>query len=192
MAFTLPPLPYNIADLYSYLNQSTVDTQYNEVTVGFFNTINRLIGNSPAADCASLQQALARVGENTKNAELYRVLIHAINYLFFWEGLAPNTKSAPSTELMKEIEITFGSFENFKTKFAENITRSPNSPNAFTWLIMSNGQLYLKTSIFVSVTPKTTNTNIPLLAIAGWMGGFDALWNLINWEQVNDRFARAG
>lgn len=188
MAFTFPPLPYNIDELYSKLDPVIVNTQINDIAIGYINTINKLIVTTAAAGSATLQQALSIIKKTTSNPELFSSLVHATNHIFFWENVTPNNKTAPSPELQKEIDITFGSLDGLKSKMEEITKNSPNSPMSFTWLVLSNGHLQVKRSIFVCVTPTPSTT--PLLSIAGWMGSFDTLWNLINWEQVNDRFAR--
>lgn len=207
MAFTFPPLPYSTCALEPHLHRECVDTHYNTITKSHFDAVNSLIISTAAKNCSTMQEALEVISRGTSHAELYHALLDAINHVFFWESISPNSLVGPSAELLKEIEITFGSMDQLKQKFIEVATKPSKAGVSFVWLVMSNGQLQLKNSLFVTpsvVCASTGKTFVPtpLLAIDCWEHAYNqqyatdcgayvtAVWNLIDWERVNDRFSR--
>jgi Fe-Mn family superoxide dismutase len=125
------------------------------------------------------------------------------NHSFFWEIMAPNAGGAPTGDLLKAIETTFGSFEKLKEEFNKAATTRFGS--GWAWLIVHEGKL---------VVTSTPNQDNPLMDIADVKGtpilGLDvwehayylnyqnrrpdyigAFWNVINWNQVAKHFAVA-
>lgn len=207
MAFIFPPLPYATDALEPYLSAECVNTHYNITTKNHFDTVNTLIAGTAANDCSTMQEALEVINRGTSHAELYHALLDAINHVFFWDSITPNLPHEPSPELLKEIEITFGSLDQLKQQCIEVATKPSKAGVSFVWLVVSNGQLQLKNSLFVTPSVLCAATGktfvpTPLLAIDCWEHAYaqqypsdcaayvEAMWNLIDWERVNDRFSR--
>ncbi|MFD0892654.1 superoxide dismutase [Luteolibacter ambystomatis] len=129
------------------------------------------------------------------------------NHSFFWETLAPADKSGkPSDELAKAIDKAFGSFDAFKTAFAEAATKRFGS--GWAWLIATADD-----KLKVVSTPNQDNPlmkgivpaadqGTPILGLDVWEHAYylhyqnkrldyiNAWWNVVNWSKVNERFKK--
>jgi Fe-Mn family superoxide dismutase len=125
------------------------------------------------------------------------------NHSFFWEILAPNAGGKPSGKLAAAIDAAFGSFDEFKTKFsAAGATRFGSG---WAWLTVKDGKLE------ISSTPNQDNPlmdvaevkGTPILGVDVWEHAYylkyqnkrpdylAAIWNVINWKKVEEKFEKA-
>jgi Fe-Mn family superoxide dismutase len=126
------------------------------------------------------------------------------NHTFFWSIMGPNGGGAPTGDLAAAIDAAFGSFDDFKTKFAQAGTTRFGS--GWAWLCVgSDGKL------FICSTPNQDNPlmdiaehkGTPILGLDVWEHAYylhyqnrrpdyiGAFWNVVNWEEVARRFAAA-
>jgi Fe-Mn family superoxide dismutase len=125
------------------------------------------------------------------------------NHFFFWRNLGKGT-TAPSSELSAAITRTFGSIDKFKETFSNSAKTRFGSGWAWLYLIPDK-------KLAVGSTPNQDNTlmdlspikGIPLLTIDVWEHAYylkyqnkradyvDAFWNVVNWDEVNRRYAEA-
>ncbi|HEY0900254.1 MAG TPA: superoxide dismutase, partial [Sphingobacteriaceae bacterium] len=126
------------------------------------------------------------------------------NHTLFWSIMSPNGGGTPSGELAEAINAAFGSFEEFKKKFAE--AGATRFGSGWAWLTVSaNGKLE------VSSTPNQDNPlmdlaevkGTPILGMDVWEHAYylkyqnrrpeyiTNFFNVINWDAVADRFAQA-
>ncbi len=61
------------------------------------------------------------------------------NHSLFWTLLSPNGGGEPTGELAEEIKSTFGSFDQFKEKFAA--AAAGRFGSGWAWLVVNNGKL---------------------------------------------------
>ncbi|HEY6064182.1 MAG TPA: superoxide dismutase, partial [Chitinophagaceae bacterium] len=123
------------------------------------------------------------------------------NHTFFWNSLAANAGGAPSGKLATAINEAFGSFDEFKAKFAAaGIGRFGSG---WAWLIMKkDGKLD------ITSTPNQDNPlmdvaetkGVPLLGVDVWEHAYylkyqnkradylAAIWNVVNWNKVAERY----
>ena len=125
------------------------------------------------------------------------------NHSLFWTTMGPQGGGVPSGSLAEAINESFGSFDEFKTKFSNaGISRFGSG---WAWLVINNGKLAIGS---------TPNQDNPLMDIAEFRGapliGLDvwehayylnyqnrradyiaAFWNIVNWDAVAKRFAEA-
>ena len=124
------------------------------------------------------------------------------NHSFFWTILGPNAGGNPSGAIGDAINSSFGSFDEFKTKFAA--AAAGRFGSGWAWLIVDgSGKLQITS---------TPNQDNPLMDVAEVQGkpvlGLDvwehayylnyqnrrpdyvtAFWNVVNWDEVAKRFA---
>ncbi|MEO6538066.1 MAG: superoxide dismutase, partial [Ferruginibacter sp.] len=124
-------------------------------------------------------------------------------HTFFWDTLAANAGGAPSGKLADEINSAFGTFEAFKEKL--NAAGTTRFGSGWAWLIVMDGKLE------VSSTPNQDNPlmdiaevkGMPILGVDVWEHAYylkyqnkrpaylEAIWNVINWNKVAERFEAA-
>ena len=116
--------------------------------------------------------------------------------------MAPNAGGEPTGELADAIKQTFGSFEDFKTKFNEEAGKRFGS--GWAWLIVKDGKLEIVS------TPNQDNPlmdvaevkGTPILGVDVWEHAYylkyqnrradylAAFWNVVNWSKVAERFGK--
>jgi Fe-Mn family superoxide dismutase len=125
------------------------------------------------------------------------------NHSFFWKVLGPNAGGEPTGKLADAIKSTFGSFEEFKEKFAN--AGATRFGSGWAWLIVKDGKLE------ISSTPNQDNPlmdvaevkGTPVLGIDVWEHAYylkyqnrrpeylKAFWNVVNWDAVNKNYEAA-
>ena len=127
------------------------------------------------------------------------------NHTFFWNTLAPAANSgAPSPELLKAIEASFGSMDDFKKAFNETATKRFGS--GWAWLISAKGKLRITSTpnqdnpLMKGIVPDA-DLGTPLLGLDVWEHAYylhyqnrradyiNAWWSVINWGEVSRKFA---
>jgi Fe-Mn family superoxide dismutase len=125
------------------------------------------------------------------------------NHSFFWEIIGPNAGGQPTGKLAEAINSTFGSLDALKDKV--NTAGTTRFGSGWAWLIVKDGKLE------VSSTPNQDNPlmdvaevkGTPVLGIDVWEHAYylkyqnrrpeylGAIWNVINWTKVSERFENA-
>ena len=123
------------------------------------------------------------------------------NHSIFWKNLSPNGGGEPTGELTEAINRDFGSFEKFKDHFSAAATGLQVSGWAVLGYDHIAGRLIIE-----QLTDQQGNVSVdftPLLMLDMWEHAFylqyknvkadyvKAVWNVFNWEDVVERYARA-
>lgn len=201
--FELPPLPYEYDALEPYIDQQTVQVHHDKHHAAYTANFNNALKGTPL-EGKSLFDIFMEVEKYPaavrNNAGGY------VNHNLYWkimgpEGLAP----APTGQLAKAIDKTFGSFEGFREKFAAAAMGQFGS--GWAWLIVEpQGELAIVS---------TPNQDNPMMLLEGKQKGFpillidiwehayylkyqnrraeyvDNFFKLINWSAVESLYANA-
>ncbi|MCX7866344.1 MAG: superoxide dismutase [Limisphaera sp.] len=207
MAHELPPLPYPADALEPHIDRQTMEIHHGRHHKAYVDNLNKALEGHPDLQAKSLEALLKdlnAVPENIRTAVRNNGGGHW-NHTFFWQIMAPNAGGAPGGQLAQAIQATFGSFDEFKAKFeAAGLGRFGSG---WAWLVVNGGRLEIVS---------TANQDNPLMgrAIAGCEGtpilGVDvwehayylkyqnrrgdylkAFWNVVNWREVERRYAAA-
>ncbi|MGA4580054.1 superoxide dismutase [Limisphaera sp. VF-2] len=207
MAHELPPLPYPADALEPHIDRQTMEIHHGRHHKAYVDNLNKALEGHPDLQAKSLEALLKdlnAVPENIRTAVRNNGGGHW-NHTFFWQIMAPNAGGAPGGQLAQAIQTTFGSFDEFKAKFeAAGLGRFGSG---WAWLVVNGGRLEIVS---------TANQDNPLMgrAIAGCEGtpilGVDvwehayylkyqnrrgdylkAFWNVVNWREVERRYAAA-
>lgn len=121
------------------------------------------------------------------------------NHTLFWESMTPSQVEIPA-DLLKAIETSFGSLDDFKEKFGT--AAKTRFGSGWAWLVVgTDGKL------FVTSTPNQDNPlmdvaeekGIPVLGLDVWEHAYylkyqnrrpeyvDNFWNIVNWDNVKKR-----
>ena len=123
------------------------------------------------------------------------------NHSIFWKNLSPEGGGEPTGELAEAINEHFGSFENFK----KHINAAALGIQGSGWALLSyegiGGKLLIEQlHDQQGDVPVATQ---PLLMLDMWEHAFyldylnvkadyvDAFWNIVNWDNVSERYAAA-
>lgn len=203
MAFTQPKLSYEYDALEPHLSKREVTIHYDKHTAKYFDTTNKLIKGTIFEKKEDLKELLSKDGLMKADTALYNNASQAWNHVFYFEGLtSASTSGKPSIELQNTLERDFGSFEEFKNKFTEAAVN--HFASGWCWLIYKDAKLTVKTTPNAG-NPLSTDRTVPLMCMDLWEHAYlyqdeyaadrkayvDALWNIISWDTVSERYAEA-
>ncbi|HEY1952485.1 MAG TPA: superoxide dismutase [Gemmatimonadaceae bacterium] len=200
MAFTLPPLPYDFAALEPHIDAKTMEIHHGKHHQTYVNNLNAAVEKAPELANKSLDDLIRNVN---KAPEAVRTAVRNNggghwNHSMFWQLMAPKAGGEPGGNLGAAIKSAFGDFAKFREQFsAAGVGRFGSG---WAWLVNNGGKL--------SIT-STPNQDNPLMegqtAILGldvWEHAYylkyqnrrpdyiQAWWNVVNWKEVEKRFAQ--
>ncbi|HVX50004.1 MAG TPA: superoxide dismutase [Chitinophagaceae bacterium] len=198
MAFTLPALPYAFDALEPHIDTLTMQIHHGKHHQAYVTNLNNAIAGTPNEN-KSLEELVKNAG--TISAAVRNNGGGHWNHSFFWEILGPGAGGAPTGELADAINAAFGSFEDFKTKFAA--AGAGRFGSGWAWLIKKDGKLE------ITSTPNQDNPLMdvaevkgsPILGVDVWEHAYylkyqnkrpdylAAIWNVINWNKVAEHYA---
>jgi Fe-Mn family superoxide dismutase len=199
MAFTLPALPYANNALEPHIDAKTMEIHHGKHHNAYVTNLNAAVAGKPEESlsieeiCKSISKYPAAVRNNGGGH---------YNHSLFWTIMGPNAGGTPAGALAEAINSAFGSFDEFKTKFAA--AGATRFGSGWAWLIKdSSGKLQ------ITSTPNQDNPlmdvaevkGTPLLGLDVWEHAYylnyqnrrpdyiAAFWNVVNWNEVAKRFA---
>ena len=201
MAFELPALPYATDALEPHIDKMTMEIHHDKHHQAYVTNLNKALEGKPEANHS--------IEDLMKNVDKFPAAVRNnggghYNHSLFWEVIGPNKGGEPKGALADAIKAAFGSFADFKTKFAE--AGATRFGSGWAWLIVTADK-----KVAVCSTPNQDN---PLMSIAEVKGtpilGMDvwehayylkyqnrrpdyiaAFWNVVNWDAVAERFEKA-
>src|SRR6195256_6599340 len=120
MAFTVPPLPYAFDALEPYIDKQTMEIHHDKHHAAYVTNLNKALESQPDLQSKSLEDLLGNldaIPESIRNAVRNNAGGHW-NHSLFWTQMKKGGGGEPKGALADGIKSTFGSFDEFKTKFA--------------------------------------------------------------------------
>ena len=201
MTYTLPDLPYAYDALEPYIDEETMHLHHDKHHNTYVTNLNAAIEKHPELGEKTVEELLAdfsSLPEDIQTAVRNNGGGHA-NHTFFWEILGPNAGGEPTGAIKEAIEETFGSFEDFKEEFKTAATGRFGS--GWAWLVVKDGKLAI-TSTANQDSP-LMDGQTPVLGLDVWEHAYYlkyinvrteyiyAFWSVVNWDKVNEYFAKA-
>ena len=191
--FAVKELPYAYEALAPHVSAETMHYHHDRHYAGYVGKLNELVIDTPFAD-----QPLEDIVQSADGA-LYNNAAQAWNHELFFEQLSPQPQREPSPELRAAIDRDFGSLDALRTRM--NQAAAGLFGSGWVWLATdSDGHLS------ILAEPNAGNPVrhglIPLLGLDVWEHAYyidyrnrradavAALWNVIDWACVSDRYAR--
>ena len=201
MAFDLPPLPYDYAALAPTIDEQTMKLHHDKHHQTYVTNLNGAVEKyadlgkkSPEeliSDLESVPEDVRTVVRNNGGGH--------VNHTMFWQIMTPGGGGEAIGDIGMQISEDFGSFDGFKKKFNETTAKQFGS--GWGWLVLKSGKLEIIT------TPNQDNPLMqglyPILGNDVWEHAYylsyqnkrpdylAAWWNVVNWPEVNKRFAQA-
>ena len=201
MAFELPKLNYAYDALEPNIDARTMEIHHSKHHNGYTNNLNTAIAGSDLEN-KSIEAIL-------ENLDMSNMAVRNngggfYNHSLFWEVMNPAGKEDLSGELKEAILAAYGSFEGFKTAFSKAAATQFGS--GWAWLCVHKGG-----KVEVCSTPNQDNPlmpgvscgGTPILGLDVWEHAYylnyqnrrpdyiEAFFNVINWKEVERRFAAA-
>lgn len=199
--FTQKALPYTYNALEPFVDAQTMEIHYSKHHAAYVKNLNAALTGT-ADEKLSLNEIFDKVSK-LPMAVRNNAGGH-YNHELFWSVLTPEKNTKMSSELENAINDTFGSLDKLKEKL--NAAGAIRFGSGWAWLVVTKeGKL---------VVSSTVNQDNPLMDVAEVKGtpifGIDvwehayylkyqnkradylaALWNVVNWTEVSNRYKAA-
>ncbi|GAA2026608.1 superoxide dismutase [Pseudokineococcus marinus] len=194
--YALPDLPYDYSALEPAISGEIMElhhSKHHQTYVTGANTALEQLAEARSTD------SLGPVNLYEKNLAFN--LAGHVNHSVFWPNMSPDGGDKPDGELGAAIDEHFGSFDAFRAHFTANALGIQGSG----WSILawdSVGQKLLNVQLYDHQGNLPVGL-VPLLMLDMWEHAFylqyrnvkadyvKAWWDVANWADVTDRFARA-
>jgi len=198
--FQLPDLGYGFDALEPYIDAKTMELHHDKHHATYVEKLNATLeghDDLQKLDIVELISNLDKVPKDIRTAVRNNGGGHA-NHSFFWDVMSPGGGGEPSGPLAKALKDTFGSFDDFKTKFKEAAVGRFGS--GWAWLCQQDGKLHVCSTPNQDSTVMEDKNHAPLLGLDVWEHAYylkyqnkrpdyiDAWWNVVNWKQVAKYF----
>jgi Fe-Mn family superoxide dismutase len=190
-------LPYSYSSLKQFIDSETMNIHYNKHYKGYVKKLNDALSKKSYGD-VDLEKII-------KNISRYNKTIRnnaggAFNHALFWNMLSPTPKKLEG-ELKEKIEKTFGSVNEFKTKFEDAAKKRFGS--GWAWLVLTK-----KGNLKIMSTPNQDNPlmnvirngGFPILGLDLWEHSYylkyknerdkyiKNFWEVVNWDFVSKMY----
>ena len=201
MPFELPALPYDYAALEPTIDEATMKLHHDKHHQAYVTNANAALEKHPELSSKSAEELisdLAAVPEDIRGPIRNNGGGH-VNHTMFWEIMKPNGGGEPTGAIGEQITKDFGAFEDFKKKFNEAGVKQFGSGWAF--LVFKGGKLEIVSK--PNQDSPLSDGLYPILGNDVWEHAYylkynnrrpdylAAWWSVVNWDEVNKRFAHA-
>ena len=199
MAYELPKLPYAYDALEPHIDARTMEIHYTKHHQAYIDNVNKAIKGKADLENKSVEDLIRNlnaVPEDIRTVVRNNGGGHA-NHSFFWKIMGPNAGGEPKGKLADDIKAAFGSFNDFKEKFAAAGVGRFGS--GWAWLIKDKGG-----KLVIASTPNQDSPlmegNTPVLGVDVWEHAYylkyqnrradylKAFWNVVNWPEATRRY----
>lgn len=201
MAFELPALAYATDALEPHIDKATMEIHHGKHHQAYVTNLNKALEGKPDAN-ANLEDLMKNISKQP--AAVRNNGGGHYNHSLFWTVLGPNKGGEPTGDLAKAINEAFGSFAEFKTKVQE--AGATRFGSGWAWLSVGADQ-----KLVVSSTPNQDNPlmdvaevkGTPIFGVDVWEHAYylkyqnkrpdylAAIWNVMNWDAVAERYKKA-
>jgi Fe-Mn family superoxide dismutase len=200
MAFELPQLPYAYDALEPHIDARTMEIHHSKHHNAYTTNLNAAIAGTDL-EGKTIENILINLDKS--NAAVRNNGGGFYNHNLFWTVMSPDGGGLPTGDLLAAIESSFGTFEEFKAKFAK--AGATQFGSGWAWLTVQKGG-----KLEVVGTPNQDNPlmpevagngGTPILGMDVWEHAYylnyqnrrpdyiEAFFSVINWTEVARRYA---
>ena len=194
--YTLPDLDYDYGALEPHISGEIMELHHSKHHAAYVTGANTALEKLAEAREKGEFGAISKLEKDLA----FNLGGHA-NHSVFWKNLGPDGPERPDGELAAAIDEYFDSFDGFKSQFSE----AAKSIQGSGWgaLVYDPIGKRLNTLAFYDQQNNLPVGSVPLLLLDMWEHAFylqyknvkadyvTAFWNVINWTDVAERFAKA-
>ena len=200
MAYEVPDLPYDYAALEPHIDEATMKVHHDKHHQAYVDNANAALEGTPLAD-KPVEHVLANL-ETLPDDKQTAVRNNAgghVNHSLFWEIMGPDGGGEPSGDLGAAIADAFGSVDELRRVVNDGGVKRFGS--GWTWLVWDGTALAVYST--ANQDSPLLQDDMPLLGIDVWEHSYylkyqnkrpaylEAWWNVVNWAEVERRFAEA-
>ena len=194
--YTLPDLPYDYSALAPHIAPEIMELHHsqhhNTYVQGLNTTLDKLAEARERDDFGAIVGLEKTLAFN---------LGGHVNHSAFWNNLSPDGGDKPTGDLAAAIEKDFGSFDAFRAHFTAAATTIQGSG----WAVLGHDRLGDRLLIhqLYDQQSQLPAGQTPIVLLDMWEHAFylqyknvkpdyvKAWWNVVNWADAAERFARA-
>lgn len=199
MQYQVPPLSYDFNELEPVISAQIMELHYLKHHAAYVANLNKAL--------AQLAEAEAKKDVATMIALQSAIKFNGgghVNHSIFWTNLAPQTKGGGQIgkgAFLDAIVKDFGSLDALKEDMSSKTIAIQGS--GWGWLGFNATKKHLEIAVCDNQDPLSTKGLVPLLGIDVWEHAYylqyknvradyvKAIWNIINWKNVEERYADA-
>ena len=200
--FTLPPLPYDFAALEPHIDAQTMQIHHGKHHQTYITNLNNALKDHPELQTKTLEQLITNLDAVP---EAIRMVVRNnggghYNHSLFWQIMGPGGGGEPTGAIADAINADLGGYAAFKEAFTKaGLTRFGSG---WAWLsVGKDGKLVVSSS--PNQDSPLMEGNTPILGNDVWEHAYylkyqnrrpdymAAWFNVINWAEVNRRYAAA-
>lgn len=207
MSHTLPQLPYAYNELEPYIDAKTMEIHHTKHHQAYIDKLNAALEKYPdiaEKPVEELLRDLNAIPEDIRTVVRNHGGGHA-NHTLFWTIMSPHAGGEPSGGVADAITQSFGSFREFKKAYTDAAMSRFGS--GWVWLYpersrrVGGEQVKLVISTTANQDSPLSDGNIPILGLDVWEHAYylkyqqkradyiQAWWNVVNWQEVERRYA---
>ena len=202
--YTLPEMPYAYDALEPHIDAQTMEIHHSKhhqkYTDGMNGALEKLSPELQEKDIEEILSNINQVPEDVKGAINFNGGGYD-NHKLFWNSMKQNGGGEPTGAIADAINDSFGSFAEFKELFSSKT--APIQGSGWGWLVYNQTSGKVEYKAMPNQTSPRTEGLVPLLGLDVWEHAYylkyqnkrpdyiAAWWNVINWDEVNDRFSKA-
>ncbi|AFZ02925.1 superoxide dismutase [Calothrix sp. PCC 6303] len=201
-AIQLPPLPYAYEALEPHIDEATMRFHHDKHHATYVKNVNDALAKYPQLKGKSIESMLQNL--NSIPEDIRGVIKNNggghLNHSMFWRIMKPSGGGEPNGAIASAIKDSFGSFDNFKKKFNE--AGGKRFGSGWVWLIHGkDGKLEIITT--ANQDTPLSEGKYPIMGNDVWEHAYylkyqnrraeylTAWWNVLNWDEINQRYAYA-
>ena len=197
MSFQLPNLSYSFDALEPHFDSKTMQIHHGKHHAGYTNKLNSAIEGTDLKG-KSIEEILKTL--DMSNSAVRNNGGGYFNHCLFWEVIGPNSGGKPEGALADVIDKSFGSFDEFKSKFST--AAATRFGSGWAWLCVDS-----EGGLEVCSTANQDNPlmpgecgKTPILGLDVWEHAYylnyqnrrpdyiEAFFNVINWNAVSSKY----
>jgi Fe-Mn family superoxide dismutase len=199
--FTLPKLPYDYDALEPHIDAETMKIHHDFHHKAYVDNLNKALVGHPELyekDIVEILRDMNSVPKAIRQQVINNGGGHA-NHSMFWEIMGPKAGGTPTGALAEAIDSAFGNFDKFREQLSDAAVKRFGS--GWGWLVLQDGKLAILST--GNQDSPFMNGQTPIMGIDVWEHAYylkyrnrrpeyvKAWWNVVNWNNVAERYDRA-
>ena len=200
----LPKMPYAYDALEPHIDAKTMEIHHTKHHQAYTTKLNAALEKCSSdiqnKDIIDILSDLSQVPSELKSAINFNGGGYD-NHKLFWNNMKPNGGGEPGGAVADAINASFGSFADFKEKFSS--TTAVIQGSGWGWLVYNPSSSKVEYVAMSNQDSPRTKGLVPLLGLDVWEHAYylnyqnkrpdyiAAWWNVVNWEEVDNRLSKA-
>jgi len=202
--YELPKMPYAYDALEPHIDARTMEIHHTKHHQTYTTKLNDALGKCSSdiqnKDILDILSDLSQVPDELKKAINFNGGGYD-NHKLFWDNMKPNGGGEPGGAVADAINSSFGSFADFKEKFSS--TTAVIQGSGWGWLVYNKSSSKVEYAAMSNQDSPRTKGLVPLLGLDVWEHAYylkyqnkrpdyvAAWWNVVNWDEVDNRLSKA-